>query len=111
MAIPKGFGKTYIASDVVKILDLKYGRNHLYEYMVELGLIDINHKPTDSMIEDGLLAYQEPPITSVTKNKNQCVPIFSQKGIAFVDKLLKESGLTQKPKPKKRQEKFKPVWI
>ena len=111
MAIPNGFGRTILAKEVVEILELKYGTTTLYKYMMQLGMIDENHYPTETMIKMGLLAYQRPLVKGNSGIICKYVPVFSEKGITYLESLLKEKNMMGKPKERIISKRFKGTWI
>jgi hypothetical protein len=85
---------TYLAKDVVEILNLPFGRNTFYKHLTEMGLIDVDHKPTESMQKLGYILYQTPKVWMGGRRiVNTITPFFTDSGIEFIQEKFIENGI------------------
>ena len=87
------FDKTYNFAEVSELLNLPFGRNKLYKMLVEIGLLDDEHRPCKSMLENKCMTYRDKLVPKNRKPHLSIIPFFTERGLRYLDKLLKEKGM------------------
>ena len=79
-----------------EILNLRYGRNTFYQNLKKWGCLESNNKPTVIMLESKLMVYLEKHIRiGGSKVQISFIPLFTEKGIDFIDSKIEEKGLAE----------------
>ena len=87
------YEKMYSFAEAAELLNLPFGRNKLYKILVEMGLLDEEHMPCESMFKKKYMTYRNKLVPKNGTPHSSVIPFFTERGLSFIEELLQEKGV------------------
>jgi hypothetical protein len=83
----------YSVAQAAEMLNLSFGRNKFYKLLVEQEILSNDHYPNDFMSNHQLMVYRQKSIVKYGRISYSIIPFFTQRGLTYISKFLKEKGI------------------
>ncbi len=87
------YDKMYSFSEASELLELPFGRNKFYKLLVDMGLLDKEHMPSESMFVNKYMTYRYKLVPKNGEPHPSVIPFFTEKGLKYIEQLLTEKGV------------------